>query len=54
MVSSRRARKSGGCLFSHKADIPCNSPLVPRGWSVGTPQNDTDLGHAVGVARLSR
>lgn len=25
-----------------------------RGWSVATPQNDTDLGHAVGVIGLSR
>lgn len=53
-MSSRWARKSGGCLLSHKADSPCDSHLVLRGWSVGTPQNDTDLGHAVGVARLSR
>lgn len=50
----RCASKSGGCLFSHKADTPCNSHLVLRSWSAGTPQSDTDLGLAFGVIGLSR
>lgn len=50
----RWASKSGGCLFSHKADTPCNSHLVLRGWHVGTPHSDTDLGHALEVIGLSR
>ena len=55
VVSVRRwAGPSSRCQFSHRQIPRVIHIWYWRAWSVATPQNDTGLGHAIGVNGLSR